>query len=266
MARCDTCTVFDLSNRAAFITGAASGIGVATAQALARSGADVALTHFAGDPYDIAPVVAAVEAEGRRALAIECDVGDTAAVDAAVAATVAEFGRIDIVVANAGIARVVPSAELDDERWDHLLNVDLAGVFRCFRAALPHMVAAGHGRLLATSSIAGAYMGWAEHVHYTTAKAGIVGMVRSLAIEVARHGITVNAVAPGVIETPQAADPVNSMGPELLRSFAERVPVGRVGTPEDIAGLFTYLASDEAAYLTGQTILIDGGVSLTLGY
>ncbi len=258
--------MFRLDDRAALVTGAASGIGVATATALARNGADVAVTYFAGDPYDVATVVAAVQAEGRRCVAIECDVASTPAVDAAVAGTVAAFGRIDIVVANAGIARVVPSHELDDERWAQLLNVDLAGVFRCFRAALPHMRAAGWGRLLATSSIAGAFLGWAEHVHYTAAKAGIVGLVRSLAVEVAREGITVNAVAPGVIETPQSSDPVNSMGPELLRSFAANVPVGRVGRPEDVAALFAYLASEEAAYLTGQTILIDGGVSLSIGY
>jgi 3-oxoacyl-[acyl-carrier protein] reductase len=258
--------MFRLDDRAALVTGAASGIGAATATALARNGADVAVTYFAGDPHDIDPVVAAVEGEGRRCIAVECDVASTLAVDVAVARTVATFGRIDIVVANAGIARVVPSPDLDDERWLHLLNVDLAGVFRCFRAALPHMTAAGSGRLLATSSIAGAFLGWAEHVHYTAAKAGIVGLVRGLAVEVARQGITVNAVAPGVIETPQSSDPVNSMGPELLRTFAANVPVGRVGRPEDVAALFAYLASDEAAYLTGQTILIDGGVSLSLGY
>jgi 3-oxoacyl-[acyl-carrier protein] reductase len=126
------------------------------------------------------------------------------------------------------------------------------------------MIQRGWGRLLATSSIAGAVLGWPEHVHYTAAKGGIVGLVRGLALEVARQGITVNAVAPGVIETPQSSDPINSLGPEGLKAFADRVPVGRNGRPEDIAAVFLFLASEEAAYLTGQTILVDGGVSLPL--
>ena len=258
--------MFRLDDKVAFVTGAASGIGAATATTFAEAGADVALAYFAGDPYDVAPAAHAVEAAGRRALVLECDVASREAVDDAVARTVAELGSIDIVVANAGIARVVPSVELDDERWAQLLDIDLAGVFRCFRAALPHMVAAGWGRLLATSSIVGPYMGWSEHVHYGAAKGGVAGLVRSLALEVARNGITVNAVAPGVIVSPQSSDPVNSMGADGLAAFAQRVPAGRNGRPEDVAALYTYLASDEASYLTGQVLLIDGGASLSLGY
>jgi 3-oxoacyl-[acyl-carrier protein] reductase len=258
--------MFSLQGRVAFVTGAASGIGSATAAALARSGADVALAYFAGDPYDPEPVAESVRDAGRRALVVECDVSSRDAVDGAVSGILAELGRLDIVIANAGIARLVPSPELDDGRFARLLDVDLAGVFRCFRAALPHMIERGSGRLLATSSITGPFMGWPEHVHYTAAKAGVAGLVRGLALEVGRHGITVNAIAPGVIETPQSSDPVNSLGRDGLVAFAPRVPVGRVGVPEDIAGLFVYLASDEASYMTGQTILIDGGISLSLGY
>jgi len=256
--------MFRLDGRVALITGAASGIGAATAELFARAGSDVGLTWYPKDPHDPSPVVQAVRDHGREAVAIECDVGRREDVDRAVSATVDAFGRLDIVVANAAIARLVPSAELDDDRWNQLLNVDLTGVFRCFRAALPHMIETGWGRLLATSSIAGAVMGWPEHVHYTSAKGGIVGLVRGLALEVARQGITVNAVAPGVIETPQSSDAINSLGPEGLKAFAERVPVGRNGRPEDIAAVFLFLASEEAAYLTGQTILVDGGVSLPL--
>ena len=256
--------MFSLEGRVALVTGAASGIGAATAHRFAEAGADLALGWYAGDPHDVEPVRRGVEERGRRCLVVEADVASTEAVDALVAAAVGELGRLDIVVANAAIARDVPMAELDDERWQRVLDVDLAGVFRCFRAAAPHMAAGGWGRMLATSSIAGALQGWARHVHYAAAKAGIVGLVRSLALEVGPQGITVNAVAPGVIETPQSLDPVNSLGPEGVAAFASRVPVGRNGRPEDIASLFHYLASEEAGFLTGQTIVVDGGAALSL--
>jgi 3-oxoacyl-[acyl-carrier protein] reductase len=256
--------VFRLDGRVALVTGAASGIGAATARVFAEAGADVVAGWYPADPHDVEPTRAAVEAAGRRCLVVEVDVSDTASVDAMVSRGVEELGRLDIVVANAAIARDVPSPELDDERWHGLLDVDLSGVFRCFRAAMPHMIEAGWGRLLATSSIAGGYQGWANHAHYTTAKAGLVGLVRTLAVELGPRGITANAVAPGVIETPQSLDPVNSLGPDGVRDFAARVPVGRNGQPEDIAHTFLFLASEEASYLTGQVILVDGGVSLSL--
>jgi 3-oxoacyl-[acyl-carrier protein] reductase len=256
--------VFRLDGRVAIVTGAASGIGAATARLFADAGAELVLGWYAGDPHDVEPVVRAVEERGRRCLPVEVDVARTEAVEGLVSSALERFGRIDVVVANAAVAREVPSMELDDERWQQLLDVDLTGVFRCFRAALPYMVEAGYGRLLATSSIAGSLQGWSRHVHYTAAKAGIVGLVRGLAVEVAPRGITVNAIAPGVIVTPQSLDPVNSLGPEGVEAFASRVPVGRNGVPEDIAHAFLYLASEEAGFLTGQTILIDGGVSLSL--
>jgi 3-oxoacyl-[acyl-carrier protein] reductase len=256
--------VFRLDGRVALVTGAASGIGAATARVFAEAGADVVAGWYPPDPHDVEPTRTAVEAAGRRCLVCEVDVSDTASVVAMVGLAVDEFGRLDIVVANAAIARDVPSAELDDEQWRQLLEVDLTGVFRCFRAGVPYLVEAGWGRLLATSSIAGAYQGWARHAHYTTAKAGLVGLVRTLAVELGPHGITANAIAPGVIETPQSLDPVNSLGPEGVRDFAARVPVRRNGQPEDIAYTFLFLASEEASFLTGQVLLVDGGVSLSL--
>jgi 3-oxoacyl-[acyl-carrier protein] reductase len=255
---------FRLDGRVALVTGAASGIGAATARVFAEAGADIAAGWYPPDPHDVEPTRRSVEATGRTCLVAEVDVSDTGSVTAFVSRTIDELGRLDVVVANAAIARDVPSSELDDARWSALLEVDLGGVFRCFRAAIPHMIDAGWGRLLATSSIAGAYQGWARHAHYTAAKAALVGLVRTLAIELGPHGITANAVAPGVIETPQSLDPVNSLGPEGVREFAARVPVGRNGRPEDIASTFLYLASEEASFLTGQVILVDGGVSLSL--
>jgi len=256
--------MFRLDGKVALVTGAASGIGAATARLFAEAGADVAAGWYPGDPHDVEPTRRAVEAAGRKCLVVEVDVSHTQSVDALVAQTVSDLGGLDVVVANAAIARHVPTVELDDERWNALLDVDLGGVFRCFRAAIPHLVDAGWGRLLATSSIAGAYQGWSQHAHYTTAKAGLVGLVRTLAVELGPHGITANAIAPGVIETPQSLDPVNSLGPDGVRDFAARVPVRRNGMPEDIANAFLFLASDEASFLTGQVILIDGGVSLSL--
>lgn len=253
-----------LDGKVALVTGAASGIGAATATLFAEAGADVALCWYAGDPHEVGPVAEAVEGLGRKALVFEGDVAKTESVEQMVAATVAELGRLDVVVANAAIARDVPSHDLDDDRWHSLLDVDLGGVFRCFRAALPHMIENGRGRLLATSSIAGAVQGWPRHAHYTAAKAGVVGLVRSLALEYAAHGITVNAVAPGVIVSPQTLDPVNSLGPAGLEEFARSVPVGRNGEPLEIANAFLFLASDRASYITGQTIVVDGGATLSL--
>ena len=255
---------FRLNGRVALVTGSASGIGAATARVFAEAGADIVAGWYSSDPHDVDHTRVAVENVGRRCVVVDVDVAHTDSVDVAVARTIDEFGRIDIVVANAAIARDVPSPELDDERWNSVLEVDLSGVFRCFRAGMPHMIEAGWGRLLATSSIAGAFQGWARHAHYSTAKAGLVGLVRTLAVELGPYGITANAIAPGVIETPQSLDAVNSLGPDGVREFAARVPVRRNGQPEDIAHTFLFLASEEASFLTGQVVLVDGGVSLSL--
>jgi len=256
--------VCDLTGRVALVTGAASGIGAATAVAFARAGADVAMGWLPSDPHDPSVVREAVEAAGRRATVSALDVTSTDSVSAFVKEAFGAFGRIDILVANAGIARTVPSLELSDEAWNEVVDVNLLGVWRCFRAALPHMLAAGYGRLLATSSVAGTVQSWTEHVHYTASKAGIVGMVKSLAVEVGSRGVTVNAVAPGVIESPQSLDPVNSLGVEGVALAGRVNPVGRVGKPQDVAALYRFLASEDAGFINGQLITIDGGRSLLI--
>ena len=250
--------MFDLTGRVALVTGAASGIGAATARVFAEAGADLALAWYPPDGHDIAPVVAAVEAAGRRAVVAEVDVTRTVDVDALVHRAVDELGGLHVVVANAGIARKVELADLDDAAWDLVLDVDLNGAWRCFRAALPHMQRAGFGRLIATSSVAGTVSAWPQHSHYAAAKAGMVGLVRSLAVEFGPDGITANAVAPGVIRTPQALDPVNSLGPDGVDAAAAKIPAGRVGTPEDIAYVYQFLASEQASYVNGQLLVVDG--------
>jgi NAD(P)-dependent dehydrogenase (short-subunit alcohol dehydrogenase family) len=262
-----------LAGKVAYVTGAARGQGRSHCIRLARAGADIVaidacapVTEQNGyppaTPEDLAETVSLVEGEGRKILADEVDVRDAAAQQRMVADALEQFGRLDIVVANAGIARAIAFGDTDDQRWEETVDTNLGGARRCFRAALPTMVEAGWGRLLATSSIAGGLQGWSEHAAYTASKAGIVGLVRGLALEVARHGVTVNAVAPGVIRTAQSLDPVNSLGPDGVESFGRALPVGRAGVPEDIAATFAYLASEEAAFLTGQMLVVDGGGGL----
>jgi len=254
--------VFDLTGRVALITGAASGIGAATAQIFAEAGADLALAWYPPDGHDIEPVRRAAEKAGSRVIVAEVDVTISSDIEHLVARAVAELGGMHIVVANAGIARKVELHDLDDAAWNLVVDVDLNGAWRCFRAALPHMKEAGFGRLIATSSVAGTVSAWPLHSHYAAAKAGLVGLVKSLAVEFGPYGITANAVAPGVIRTPQALDPVNSLGPDGVDRTVAKIPAGRVGDPEDIAYVYQFLASAEASYLTGQLIVVDGARSL----
>jgi 3-oxoacyl-[acyl-carrier protein] reductase len=254
--------MFDLTGRVALITGAASGIGAATARIFAEAGADVALAWYPPDGHDIEPVREAVERAGRRAVVEAVDVTSTADVDRLAARAVNELGGLHIVVANAGIARKVALDDLDDAAWSKVIDVDLNGAWRAFRVAIPYMQKAGFGRLIATSSVAGTVSGWPEHSHYAAAKGGLVGLIKSLAVEFAADGITANAVAPGVIRTPQALDPVNSLGPDGVEATTAKVPAGRIGDPEDIGYVYQFLASAEASYLTGQLLVVDGARSL----
>ncbi len=244
--------------QAVLVTGAGIGIGCATARAFARAGYATMVTDVLRDEGQA--VADAIVAEGGVARFHPLDVTDTPAADAAVAAAEQAFGRLDCVVANAGIAHKVPIDALSDERWDQTMDVDLKGVFRVVRAAVPGMRRRGAGTVVAMSSIMGVAYGWDEHVHYSAAKAGVVGLVRGLAVELARAGIRVNGIAPGYIRTAQALSREHSLGPEGLEQAASFIPMGRVGEPDDIADVALFLASPAARYLTGQVIAVDGGL------
>ncbi|MBP2199736.1 SDR family NAD(P)-dependent oxidoreductase [Pantoea cypripedii] len=244
----------------AAISGAASGIGLALATLYAQRGVKVIAGYYPADPHDPAVAAAQVEAAGGDALWLPLDVAVTDSVDAFIAQGVAHFGRLDYMVANAGILRRAPIEEMSDARWDDMLNVDLTGVMRCFRAATPHLRTGAS--LVAVSSIAGGVYGWQDHAHYAAAKAAVPGICRSLAVELAARGVRCNAIIPGLIETPQSLDKQNSLGPEGLAKAAGAIPLGRVGRPEEIAKAIAFLTSEESSYLTGQSLIVDGGLTV----
>lgn len=247
-----------MSKRTVLITGAGIGIGRATARAFAKAGDRVIVTDVL--EKEGAAVAAAIVGDGGEAEYHALDVTDTAGVNALVAAVEGRFGGLDVVVANAGIARKVPLGELSDEKWDRTLDVDLKGIMRVVRAAAPAMRARRRGAVVALSSIMGVAYGWDEHVQYSAAKSGVVGLVRGLGVELARDGVRVNGVAPGYIRTAQALSEEHSLGAAGLEQAAEFIPMGRVGEPEDIADVIVFLASDAARYMTGQVVVVDGGL------
>jgi len=252
--------MFSLESHVAVISGAASGIGAATARAFAGAGADLALAWYPPDGHDIGPVIEDARALGVKAITAEVDVRERQQVRQLFDRAIGELGSADIVVANAGIARREPLPEqVSDDEWDLVLDVNLAGAWRCFQAAIPHMRQRGWGRLLATTSVSGPLQAWVEHTSYAASKGGMVGMINSLAVELGPAGITVNGVAPGVVSTPQSLDPVNSLGPAGVAGQAEGTPVRRVGAAADVAAAFVYLASPEASFVTGHVIVVDGG-------
>lgn len=240
------------------ITGAGIGIGRAAALAFARTGAHVVVTDVL--EAEGRAVVAEIAAAGGSAEFHRLDVRSTEAADALVAELERAHGPIATLVANAGIAHKVPLDALSDEKWDHTFDIDLKGMFRVIRAALPGMKRAGQGSIVCLSSIMGVAYGWDEHVHYSAAKAGVVGLVRGLAVELARDGIRVNGVAPGYIRTAQLLSETHSLGPAGAEKAKDFIPMGRLGEPEDIADVILFLASSAARYMTGQTVVVDGGL------
>ncbi len=240
------------------ITGAGIGIGRATALAFGKAGYRVIVTDILKDEGEA--VAQAINAEGGMAEFHALDVTSTEQAEAVVAKVEADFGTLDTIVCNAGIAHRVPLDDLTDEKWDFTFDVDLKGMIRVIRAATPKMREAGKGSIVCLSSIMGVAYGWDEHVHYSSAKSGVVGLVRGLAVELAAKGIRVNGVAPGYIRTAQALSEEHSLGPAGLEKAAEFIPMGRVGEADDVADVITFLASDSARYMTGQIITVDGGL------
>ncbi|MDH3661579.1 MAG: SDR family oxidoreductase [Alphaproteobacteria bacterium] len=246
------------TKKTVLITGAGIGIGRATALAFAREGYHVVVTDILAD--EGSEVAGKINDDGGSAEFHTLDVTSTEDADRVVGAVQREHGALACLVANAGIAHKVPLDQLTDEAWDVTMDVDLKGEFRVSRAAIPAMRRTKAGSIVCVSSIMGIAYGWDEHVHYSAAKAGVIGLVRGLAVELARDGIRVNGIAPGYIRTAQALSVQHSLGPAGLEKAAEFIPMGRVGEPEDIADVILFLASDAARYLTGQVITVDGGL------
>ncbi len=242
-----------LKDKIALVTGGSRGIGRAVALALAREGASPVISARS---FEAAHLVAE-EAKGLGvdALAVKADVGRPDEVATLIQACLDHFGRLDVLVNNAGITRDTLLVRMKDEDWEEVLTVNLSGAFYCTRAALKPMLKQRGGRIINITSVVGV-MGNAGQANYVASKAGLIGLTKATAREVASRGITVNAVAPGFIET----DMTSSLPDELRRAILARIPLGRFGTPEEVAACVCFLSSEEAGYITGQVIHVNGGM------
>jgi 3-oxoacyl-[acyl-carrier protein] reductase len=243
--------------KSAIVTGAGRGIGIGIARCLAGAGARVLLVDR--DQNLLAKAVQVLSADGGQVQGFVADVSKAADMRGAAAAAISAFGQIDILCPNAAVFDSSPLATMPEELWDRLLTVNLKGVFLAVQACLPHMMARRYGRIVVTSSITGNRTAIGNMAHYAASKGGINGFVKAAAIEMARHGITINAVEPGHVMTEGAAPQYDDEFKAAVEAF---IPMGRFGLPEDIGKAVLYLASDDASYVTGQTVTVDGGVTL----
>ena len=246
-----------ISFKVAIVTGAAKGIGRGIAEHFAKAGAKVVIADI--DEAAASAAAEAIRASGGEAIAQHADVTSWDSTQAMAEATIARFGRIDVLCSNAGI---YPEHRLEDmtpEQWDRVLGINLKGAFLTLKACLPQMKSQRSGRVIITSSITGNRTAMPALAHYAASKGGVNGFIRAAAFEVAKHNITVNGVEPGMIDT----EALRAMGASMIAEVGRVVPLGRIGRIEDVAQTMAFLASDAAGYITGQTIVVDGGMTLS---
>jgi len=248
-----------IQDKAAIVTGGGSGIGKGTGIRLAEEGAAVAI--FDIDIEGARHTAQEIQEAGGRALALRVDVSKAAEVESAVQEVISTLGKIDILVNNAGLSTMTSIAKMSEDVWDSTLDVNLKGVFLCCRAVIPHMKERRCGKIVNISSSLG-LTGSPARVHYSAAKTGVIGFTRGLASELGPFNINVNAVGPGIIDTPMLE---RDVGPELRQRLPERVPLRRLGVPRDIADAVLFLVSDESSYISGQCLFVCGGISSSAG-
>jgi len=244
-----------LSNKVAIITGAASGIGLATAKVFAAEGARVVLADI--DAARAESARAEVAQAGGETLAVKVDVTDRDSVDAMVAATLARFGRVDCLVNNAGITKDSRLVKMTEQQFDAVMSVNLKGVFHCTQAVVPTMLEQGSGVILIASSVVGLYGNFGQ-TNYAATKAGVIGFAKTWGRELGPKGIRTVAVCPGFVATPI----LETIPPAVMQKMVDKVPMGRLGQPEEIARVYAFLASDDASYINGTTIEVSGGIMM----
>lgn len=243
-----------LSGKTALVTGGSRGIGRAIAIDLAKNGADVAV-NYSGNEEKANEVVKEIESLGRKAFAIRANVANADEVNSMVNEVIERFGRLDILVNNAGITKDNLLMRMKESEWDDVININLKGVFNCTKAVTRQMMKQRSGRIINIASIVG-IAGNAGQANYVAAKAGIIGLTKTTAKELAGRNITVNAVAPGFIST----DMTDQLPEQIRNEMLKQIPLGRFGEPNDIANMVTFIASDKSSYMTGQTLCLDGGM------
>jgi 3-oxoacyl-[acyl-carrier protein] reductase len=245
----------NLSGRTALVTGAAQGLGRVIAQSLAAAGAKVACIDINAD--SLAETVSSIRSAGGTAEPIACDVTNSSRVNEVVDEVVGKWGALNILVNNAGITRDNVIVRMKDEQWDAVININLRGTFLFTRAAARPMMKNRQGRIINIASVSG-LMGNPGQANYSASKAGVIGLTRTIACELASRNITVNAVAPGFIATDMTA----ALGEEILQEVRKRIPLGRLGEPQDVADAVLFLASDAASFITGHVLTVDGGLTV----